>query len=185
MEASRIANVTAVVAPARTARGRVRARVLADARALARLCGALFEQVVWLDGEEDAPPGCRRVRPERGAEDERGDLRAAALAAEGERLLWIGVGEGPAPGADALLALVAWPERVGVQPVDAAGRALPFAIHRRADWLPDRPASNGPDAAARSPAARPERRALERIPLAALGLDDASTAVFAWRDRAE
>ena len=183
MEASRIANVTAVIAPMRPASEGVRARALAEARGLARLCGALFEEVIWLDGEEDPPPGCLRVRPERVADDGRGGLAAAAVAAKGDRLLWIGPVDGPEPAlrSDVLLALVAWPEHVGVQPVDAAGRTLPLAIHRRADWLASGRGADG--APARD--LRPDERALERVTLAALGLDGAPAAIFAWRDGAE
>jgi hypothetical protein len=188
MEASRIANVTAVIAPMAAVTGSVRAQARDDARRLAGLCRALFEEVVWLGGEAEAPPGCRLVRPEPGAPADRAGLGAAAVAAQGERLLWIGVGDGPEPAlrADALLALVAWPEHAVVQPVDAAGRALPFAIYRRADLLADLRAASG-QGEDRAPAcdARPGERVPERITLAALGLEGAPAPIFAWCDGAE
>lgn len=212
MDASRIANVTVVIdgtSPAapnartspredaspvraasalRDAGGDTGARREAGARRLARLCGALFEEVLWIDDEADAPVGCRPVRPEGGVCGALAGLEVAAAAARGERLLWIEPEREAeaAPRADVLLALVAWPECAVVQPVAATGRDLCCAIYRRDALLARLREAERAGARPRSLEDLRSGLTVERVTLAALGLDGGTApGVFAWRDEAE
>lgn len=116
MEAGRIANVSAAVTLGRASP--------AEVRAWTALLERIFEDVAAI-AETD---------PDRG-------LARAIEGASGERVVVVDAERAPAP-AEAILALVAWPERTIVRPLGAGGRACAFAIYacdvlraRAADWL--------------------------------------------------
>lgn len=143
MAASRIANVSVIIRTGSAAGAPVEAAALGaerdsgTGRSLVGLCRALFDQVIEI-----------------GAGGSGTDLAAALSAATGERVLVVEAEAGRAVTAEGLLALVAWPERSALRPVDADGADLPWAIFRREECL-----------------AQLQTLEIERVPLAALGLD--------------
>lgn len=133
MEASRIANVSAalLIGAARTAA----APRSAGAAGIAGLLGQLFEQTVRIDAVDDAArPGGRSGDPGRASDGVDG-LATAILASRAERVIVVGDGD-PLASAEALLALVAWPEKPVVlvvpdAPGPPAAPSAPFGIFRR------------------------------------------------------
>lgn len=196
MGASRIANVTAAIARrpiAHAAAGacsdggdaagsEASAPAASDAERLAQLCRALFDDVLWIEGEGEPPAGCRGVNPGCEPDDVLAALCAAAAVARGERLLWLEPDRAPGATfrADAMLALVAWPEQAAVELVDAAGRALPLAIYRRDALLAQRCGPEAQRGQARASQRRTPGLEPERVTLAALGLEGELPASFVW-----
>ncbi|MFO0690702.1 MAG: hypothetical protein U0900_18525 [Myxococcota bacterium] len=115
------------------------------------LCRALFEEVVEI-GIDGGAGGAGLRAPE-----PRAQLVAALSAATGERVLVVDAVDAGPLDAEVVLALVAWPEADAVVPVDRSGADLPFGLYRREVCLAK---LGAPEAGL----------AVERVPLAALGL---------------
>ncbi len=133
MQASRIANVSAAVLVGGA--DAERSRRSSDAGSVDGLLARLFEQTLRIGEGADATRTSRRgVDPEGPLEAVDG-LATAILTAIGERVIVVGEGD-PRVSAEALLALVAWPEKpvvlVGPEPSGApAAPVHPFGIFRR------------------------------------------------------
>lgn len=133
MEASRIANVSAalLIGAARTDS----APQPTKAAGIEGLLGQLFEQTLRIGGVDAAGrPRGRSGDPVRPPDGVTG-LAEAILASRAERVIVVGDGD-PLASAEALLALVAWPDKPVVLVVpDAPGRpaapSAPFGIFRR------------------------------------------------------
>jgi molybdopterin-guanine dinucleotide biosynthesis protein A len=135
-EDGRIATVAAalLVGGASSRMGRDKSRLevggVANATRLARLLGALFEELLLVGGEPPADAAGQRVADAEGPVCALRGLVAALEAARAPRVLVVAT-DLPLLTADLLLALVAWPEADAVVPLGAAGIQPLCALYRR------------------------------------------------------
>jgi molybdopterin-guanine dinucleotide biosynthesis protein A len=108
---------------------------LANATRLARLLGALFEELLLVGGDPPADAPGRRVADPEGPVCALRGLVAALEAAQAPRVLVVAT-DLPLLTPDVVLALVAWPEADAVVPRGAAGLHPLCAIYRREALLP-------------------------------------------------
>jgi len=140
-EEGRIATIAAalLVGGASSRMGRDKARLelggVANATRLARLLGALFEDLLLVGGDPPADAPGRRVADPEGPVCALRGLLAALEAARAPGVLVVAT-DLPLLTPDLVLALVAWPEADAVVPRSAAGIHPLCALYRREVLLP-------------------------------------------------